>query len=392
MGAKMTSKVQSNEQMLVASTSTGSSQKIATRPDMKLESAIFAVRRGSPVLIRDVKGNCALVQAAEFADYPNPQLNNMPVSGTVLCLTQQHMRTWHRPYLTDRPTYSLPTQSLSPEQIIALVLGDDSSIDRSISILPEREGSLPALANQLLKSSKLLPAALLTRVLIDEEADLLRLADTYHIPVVAERDLHRYEAQKQDLEMGVNVRLPLAAAPDARMIMFRAPWQREEHFAIIVGDGLKVANPLVRVHSQCLTGDILGSLKCDCGPQLHTALHTMQDAGAGILIYLAQEGRDIGLLNKMRTYALQDTGLDTVEANHRLGFETDQRVFTPAAQMLKALGQTDIKLMTNNPDKMDQLGQHGISVVERVPLILPTNPHNHDYMQTKKDRTGHFLD
>ena len=363
-----------------------------SRPDLKLEQAIFTVRRGSSVLIKDVKGNCALVQAAEYADYPNQYVEKMPVSGTLLCLTPQHMRAFGKANLSDKPAYSLPAQSLSAPQIISLLLGDTLLLEDGLSFLPERPGSLPAIANQLLKLAKLLPAALITRVLVQDEAELLRLADTHHIPMVNERDIERYDAQRHELEMGVNVSLPLSVAPDARMIMFRAPGQREDHFAVVIGNGLTADAPLVRVHSQCLTGDVLGSLKCDCGPQLHTALETMQAAGAGILIYLAQEGRDIGLLNKMRSYALQDAGFDTVDANHRLGFETDQRVFTPAAQMLKALGQTRIKLMTNNPDKMDQLSAHGIDMVERVPVVLPTNPHNHDYMNTKKTRTGHILD
>ena len=148
----------------------------------------------------------------------------------------------------------------------------------------------------------------------------------------------------------------------------------------------------MRLHSQCVTGDILGSLKCDCGPQLQAALKQMKDAGGGILLYLAQEGRDIGLLNKIRAYALQDAGLDTVDANHRLGFEADERVFSPAAAMLKALGVTTIKLMTNNPDKLGQLGKYGITINQRISLSLPANPHNHDYLETKKMRTGHLIE
>ena len=141
-----------------------------------------------------------------------------------------------------------------------------------------------------------------------------------------------------------------------------------------------------------MTGDVLGSLKCDCGPQLQHALLQMAEAGGGVLLYLAQEGRDIGLLNKMRTYALQAAGLDTVDANHRLGFETDRRVFQPAAQMLKELGVERLKLLTNNPDKIQQLTQFHLEVVERVSLSLPANAHNARYLQAKKQRTGHLID
>ena len=174
--------------------------------------------------------------------------------------------------------------------------------------------------------------------------------------------------------------------------MFRSRNGREEHFAVVIKDGLTQKEPLVRLHSQCMTGDVLGSLKCDCGPQLHHALHQMAEAGGGVLLYLAQEGRDIGLLNKMRTYALQAAGLDTVDANHRLGFETDRRVFQPAAQMLTELGVKQLKLLTNNPDKIQQLTQFDLKVVERVPLSMQPNAHNAHYLNVKKERTGHLID
>ena len=150
--------------------------------------------------------------------------------------------------------------------------------------------------------------------------------------------------------------------------------------------------PLVRLHSQCITGDILGSLKCDCGEQLQAAMQLMADSGGGILIYLAQEGRDIGLLNKMRAYALQDNGLDTVDANHALGFHTDERLFLPAARILQALDVSKIQLITNNPDKISQLEKHDIQVTARVPLALDSNQHNRHYLKIKKTRIGHLID
>ena len=148
----------------------------------------------------------------------------------------------------------------------------------------------------------------------------------------------------------------------------------------------------MRLHSQCITGDILGSLKCDCGEQLQAAMHLMAENGGGILVYLAQEGRDIGLMNKMRAYALQDNGLDTVDANHVLGFNTDERLFLPAARILQALDVSKIQLITNNPDKISQLEKYDIDVIKRVPLALNANPHNRHYLKTKQKRTGHLMD
>ena len=174
--------------------------------------------------------------------------------------------------------------------------------------------------------------------------------------------------------------------------MFRTEIGGEDHFAVLIKNGADLEAPLVRLHSQCITGDVLGSLKCDCGDQLQEAMRLMAEHGGGVLVYLAQEGRDIGLLNKMRAYALQDTGLDTVDANHALGFDTDERVFLPAARILEVLGIKNLRLITNNPDKIGQLEQCGIKVKERVPLPLASNPHNAAYLATKKHRTGHMID
>jgi GTP cyclohydrolase II len=148
---------------------------------------------------------------------------------------------------------------------------------------------------------------------------------------------------------------------------------------------------LVRLHSECLTGDVLGSLKCDCGPQLDAALRLMAESGWGILLYLRQEGRGIGLINKLRAYALQDQGFDTVDANTRLGFAIDARDFSVASRMLNLLGQDRIRLLTNNPEKVARLAAEGVEVIERVPHKLPPNPHNARYLDTKRDRTGHAL-
>ncbi len=147
----------------------------------------------------------------------------------------------------------------------------------------------------------------------------------------------------------------------------------------------------MRLHSECLTGDLLGSLKCDCGAQLRGAIRTIAKAGAGVLLYLAQEGRGIGLVNKLRAYRLQEQGFDTIEANERLGFKADEREFIVAAEMLKALGFGAIRLLTNNPDKVAALEAAGITVAERVAHAFPPNNHNEFYLSTKKKRSGHYL-
>jgi GTP cyclohydrolase II len=196
--------------------------------------------------------------------------------------------------------------------------------------------------------------------------------------------------ERPALAIASRARLPIAEAEQAEIVAFRTEGDASEHVALLIG-APSGQPPLVRLHSECLTGDVLGSLKCDCGPQLHDAIAAIAASGWGILLYLRQEGRGIGLVNKLRAYALQDQGFDTVDANLRLGFEDDERDFTVAARMLEALGQAKVRLLTNNPRKVAGLEGAGVEVSDRVPLHAGLNPHNRDYLDTKKRRSGHQL-
>jgi GTP cyclohydrolase II len=215
------------------------------------------------------------------------------------------------------------------------------------------------------------------------------------LPVALE-DLAAY-ADTGALRIVTRARLPVSACEEAEIVAFRSNADLREHVALIIGKQSGDRLPLVRLHSECLTGDILGSLKCDCGPQLDAALHAMAhearsgDSGWGVLLYMRQEGRGIGLINKLRAYRLQDQGFDTVEANQRLGLPDEARDFPVAARMLELLGATTIRLLTNNPAKVQALEAAGITVSERVPHQLPENPHNARYLATKRDRSGHLL-
>jgi GTP cyclohydrolase II len=206
---------------------------------------------------------------------------------------------------------------------------------------------------------------------------------------VSIEEIDGYEASGR-LRIVARARLPVAAAEQCEIVAFRTPEAGLEHVALLVGSP-NGQPPLVRLHSECLTGDVLGSLKCDCGPQLDAALRLMAGSGWGILLYLRQEGRGIGLINKLRAYALQDQGFDTVDANTRLGFAIDARDFSVASRMLNLLGQDRVRLLTNNPEKVARLASEGVEVIERVPHKLPPNPHNARYLDTKRDRTGHAL-
>ncbi|MDZ4308575.1 GTP cyclohydrolase II [Allopontixanthobacter sp.] len=244
-------------------------------------------------------------------------------------------------------------------------------------------GAAAEAALELARLAGILPAFLVDPVSIGE-------AQT-----VAPGDLAHW-SDTAKLTIATRARLPIAACEDTEIVAFRSADDTREHIALVIGTQMTGRAPLVRLHSECLTGDILGSLKCDCGPQLDAALAAMaQEArggGWGVLLYMRQEGRGIGLVNKLRAYRLQDQGFDTVEANQRLGLPDEARDFGTAARMLELLGVRDVRLMTNNLRKVVALEQAGVRVIERVQHQLPANPHSARYLGTKRDRSGHLLD
>lgn len=242
-----------------------------------------------------------------------------------------------------------------------------------------------SLAVKLAKTAYLLPAA----VLLTPAADAALPADLLTVPAEA---VKTYDlAAAETLTPVSQARLPVIDAEDAQLYAFRPADGRQEHFALVIGAPDPSKPVLTRLHSECFTGDLLGSLRCDCGEQLRGAVRTIAEAGGGILLYLAQEGRGIGLVNKLRAYQLQDQGFDTVDANQRLGFDADERWFLPAARMLQRLGYDRVRLLTNNPEKVKGLEACGIAVAERVPHKFPSNAHNEAYLAAKRKRSGHYL-
>ena len=264
---------------------------------------------------------------------------------------------------------------------------DDLSHPMKGPLKTRREGdaTLHRLAVALTKSARLLPAVIAAPL-----EDAARFAGMHGLTCVdAEEAAPRIQASIVFDEV-ISARVPLRAAEHARLHVFRPEDGSEEHYAIEIGRPDRAQPVLARLHSACFTGDLLGSLKCDCGPQLNGALAAMGSAGEGVLLYLNQEGRGIGLANKMRAYALQDQGFDTVEANHRLGFEDDERDFRIGSELLRRLGFASVRLMTNNPAKIAMMESCGIDVVERVPLRVGENPHNAAYLATKRAKSGHL--
>lgn len=219
---------------------------------------------------------------------------------------------------------------------------------------------------------------------------LEKIAATHQLKIISIADLIQYRKKSEKLvERQAEAKLPTGFG-NFRAVVYTNKLDDKEHIALVMGE-LDDDPTLVRVHSECLTGDAFASLRCDCGPQLHAALRQISEAGKGVLLYLRQEGRGIGLLNKIRAYALQDEGADTVEANHRLGFADDLRDYGIGAQILHDLGVRKMRLLTNNPRKVKGIEGHGLEVVERVPLQTDRNPYNESYLLTKRDKLGHLL-
>ena len=265
---------------------------------------------------------------------------------------------------------------------------DDLRLPMKGPLMALREGNadLHRAGLALAKSARLLPAVLVVPV-----ADGPGLALREGLTLLALHEIGPELARLSPLHLVSAARVPMVASQAGRVSVFRPDDGGEEHYAIEIGRPDRSQPVLARLHSACFTGDVLGSLKCDCGPQLKAALAQMGAEGAGVLLYLNQEGRGIGLANKMRAYSLQDQGFDTVEANHRLGFEDDERDFRIGADILRRMGFGSVRLMTNNPRKIEMMEGCGIAVAERVALKVGRNPQNADYLATKASKSGHLL-
>ncbi|HTD93849.1 MAG TPA: bifunctional 3,4-dihydroxy-2-butanone-4-phosphate synthase/GTP cyclohydrolase II [Chitinophagaceae bacterium] len=221
---------------------------------------------------------------------------------------------------------------------------------------------------------------------------LLEVAKKFDFKIISIKDLIEYRIKRDSLiEEIVRVHMPTKFG-DFTLVAFKEKNSNNEHLALVKGEWEKDEPVLTRVHSSCFTGDILGSLRCDCGEQLHKAMQMVQNEGRGIILYMNQEGRGIGLLNKLKAYRLQEEGMDTVEANLHLGFQMDQRDYGVGAQILRSLGATKLRLMSNNPRKRVGLVGYGLEIVENIPIVIHSNPHNEKYLQTKRDKLGHEIE
>jgi GTP cyclohydrolase II len=387
--AKETKSVKRNESPIAMS----------LRPDIThlLARVRADLAMGLPAALTSAGGG-ALIAAAETLKAPHlaalRSIANDAKAPLALAVTARRAETLKaHPYDGDLARIALPADAdlawiravASPENDLAHPMKGPFQAMRGQTGHAE-DVSLHRLALSLAKAARLLPAMLVLP--LPDAATHAAAANLTVIPVEAAEAAMRLASPPNAV---ASARVPMAVSAAGRVHVFRPEDGSEEHYAIEIGSPARSEPVLARLHSACFTGDVLGSLKCDCGPQLRAAMAQMGAEGTGVLLYLNQEGRGIGLANKMRAYALQDQGFDTVEANHRLGFEDDERDFRIGAGILRKMGFGAVRLMTNNPAKIDMMQRSGIDVIKRVPLIVGQTAQNADYLATKARKSGHLL-
>jgi GTP cyclohydrolase II len=371
-----------------------------------VERALAELRRGGIVVLRDDDGAGGLVIAAEAcAPRALQRLQGLAQAAPVLVTTRRRAEAIGMeipPHIaggmgeTNKPiTLDLP-EGVPADVILQPHETEEAGRHAALRYLSRPVAShAPRIAEtaiELAKLARLLPAVVLGPLTGDprnKRRDWARDQDLVYADVV---DVLAYEENSsRNLQQVAQARVPLEGAENARILAWRPSDGGKEHLAIVVGEIDPTEPVLIRLHSECFTGDLLGSLRCDCGVQLRGSIAEIAKQGSGVLLYLAQEGRGIGLVNKLRAYELQDEGFDTIDANEQLGFDADERIYAPAATMLSRMGIKRVRLMTNNPQKISQLERYGIEVAERVAHSFPANGHNENYLRTKAERAGHML-
>jgi len=378
---------------------------VSPSPLATVERAVAELRRGGVVLIRDTDGSAGLAAAAESCgDATLTRLRGLASDAPVLVTTRRRaeavgieipphiaggMGEANKPITLDLP-FGVPVDVILrptvPDQHVHIATRHLSRPTAS------HAPGIAEAAIELCKLARLMPAVVLGPLTRDRARPWREWAAARDALYIEADEVRGYEKRAaSELRPVADARVPLENAENARIVAWRPADGGKEHLAIVIGEIDPTAPVLVRLHSECFTGDLLASLRCDCGEQLRGSIAEIARHGSGVLLYLAQEGRGIGLVNKLRAYQLQDGGFDTVDANEQLGFDPDERLYWPAATILQQMGIAKIRLMTNNPEKIGQLSSYGITVVERVRHVFPANGHNEKYLRTKAEKSGHLF-
>lgn len=368
---------------------------------VKIERAISELRRGNSIVVSNShNGISVLLFAAEFIDeHSINTLSEKSLSIPSVILTANRAKAIGI-QTSNQPCSIITNKDWSVSDILSLCTPlYKHDLPLLNGVICESVTSITYSCLLLLRQSRLLPAGLMSIIYNLNLDKVNQWAFQNNFLCVSDDDIKNYEiSTSNNLQMSVKANVPIASNENCEIVIFQPKDGGNEHFCLIFGktrDIFKNPNhnqvPYVRIHSQCITGDILDSLKCDCGEQLKMSVQIMGNANEGVLIYLAQEGRDIGLLNKLRAYNLQDSGMDTVDANEKLGFNDDERLYYPAKEILSQLNIDKIKLLTNNPKKVKQLSNMGIKIQERIPIKIIANKFNKNYLNTKSEKSGHIL-
>jgi GTP cyclohydrolase II len=365
----------------------------AAQAATRLDRMQTEFRRGRPVVMETADPAAPVLMLAAVETLSAARLRALVQSGGMprLLLTAERLRSigWSHASGARSLLLGPPITVERVQRLAAVHPGAATTVETADLIGVQTVGPALECALTLTKRARLVPALLVFELNATalpglRQLEVLRIYDTDLIASARSEP-----GAASDLIRVSDAHLPIAACDDCTLVLFREPHGDAEHVAIVVGQP-DLSRPVpVRLHSACLTGDLLGSLRCDCGDQLRLGIDRLAETG-GVLLYLSQEGRGTGLANKLRAYRLQDAGLDTIDADRYLGFSADERDFGPAVAMLKQLGISRIHLLTNNPHKIDSMRRGGLDVVDRVALLAPVNPFNARYVQTKHERAGHF--
>ena len=353
-----------------------------------IDRAVGELRRGRAIALELGDEQLIFAAAENLRTSLFERMNKAQRAPLLLVVTAQRAAALGLAPSADRPVALAVDASWTADDLRALAgvadagkVKDVSGVDNALD--PRHEAAVQA-ALVLAKAGRLVPALVFTPLDAVDDLSLIRVPVSQVLPYTT--------FFKHRLRRTSQARVPLAEAVESEITLFRDEHTLGEHIAVVVGSPDTSGVVPVRLHSACLTGDLLGSLRCDCGEQLRTAVARIAELGGGVLLYLDQEGRGIGLANKLRAYALQDSGLDTLDADQHLGFLADERNYDVAAVLLQELGISRIQLLTNNPQKIEALKEHGIDVVGRLPLVASTNAHNERYIRAKRERAGHLAE